>query len=144
MDENQKRRIFQYVKTLTLKKFWQWMNEVHTRAYAMRMNHIQEAMECHPRISKPMVEQVLRKAEEIREQWDGLKTVTVEDTESAAFRTSTEIIKDLTPTEAAIYNLTEEAVISISDRKFIVRPAPAEGAADHGKAKKGDWEWQQV
>ncbi|MEK3784726.1 hypothetical protein [Paenibacillus sp. FSL R5-0810] len=122
MDENQKRRVFQKVKSMSAKTFWQWMNDIHTRAYAKGITHMREAMECHPRISKPMVEQVLLKAEEIREQWDGLQTVTINDTEDEQFRTAAEIIHNLTPTEGFIYNLKEEAVIDIAGRQFKVQP----------------------
>ncbi|MBO2943631.1 hypothetical protein JJQ72_06515 [Paenibacillus sp. F411] len=126
MDENEKRRVFQWIKTLSMKTFWQWMNDVHTRAYAKGMNHMKEAMECHPRISKPMVDQVLLKAEEIREEWDGLKTVTINDTEDAQFKTATELIHGLTATEAYIYDLQGEELIIIAGRRFMVRPAGEE------------------
>jgi len=126
MDDNQKRRLFQKVKTFSAKTFWQWMNEIHTRAYAKGMNHMKEAIECHPRISKPMVEQVLLKAEEIREKWDGLQTVTIDDTEAAQFKTAAEMIHNLTATEASIYKLQEKAVINIAGRNFFVEPVQEE------------------
>lgn len=126
MDDNQKRRLFQKVKTFSAKTFWQWMNEIHTRAYAKGMNHMKEAIECHPRISKPMVEQVLLKAEEIREKWDGLQTVTIDDTEAAQFKTAAEMIHNLTATEASIYKLEEKAVINIAGRNFVVEPVQEE------------------
>lgn len=126
MDENEKRRAFQKVKSMSVKTFWQWMNDIHTRVYAKGVNHMKEAMECHPRISKPMVEQVLVKAEEIREQWDGLRTVTIDDTEEEQFKTATEIIHNLTATEAYIFNLQQEAVISIAGRHFKVQPVQKE------------------
>lgn len=115
-------RLFQKMKSMSNKRFWQEMNNIHTRAYAKAITHMKEAMECHPRISRPMVEQVLLKAEEIREQWDGLQTVTINDTEDEQFRTAAEIIHNLTPTEGFIYNLKEEAVIDIAGRQFKVQP----------------------
>ncbi|PAD73951.1 hypothetical protein [Paenibacillus campinasensis] len=129
MDRNLIRK-FQKMKSMSNERFWQEMNDIHTRAYAMGIKHMREAMECHPRISKPMVQQVLIKADEIREKWDGLRMVTVDDTESEQFRTAAEIIHNLTPTEGYIFNLKEEAVISIAGRQFKVQPVQEEG--QHG------------
>lgn len=120
-------RMFQKMKGMSNMQFWHAMNNLHTKAYAMGMNHMKEAMGCHPRISKPMIEQVYKKAEEIREQWDGLKLITVEDTEDVEFKTATELIHNLTATEAYIFNLKEEAVIYIAGRNFKVQPVQEEG-----------------
>lgn len=132
MDERELTRKFQKMKSMSNKRFWQEMNDIHTRAYMKGFNHMKEAMECHPRISKPMVEQVLIKAEEIREQWDGLRTVTIDDTEAEQFKTATEIIHNLTATEAYIFNLQDEAVISIAGRHFKVQPVQKEDQDPHG------------
>lgn len=126
MDDRELARKFQQLKSMSNKRFWQEMNNIHTKAYAKGMKHMQEAMGCHQRISKTMVDEVLLKAEEIREQWDGLKTVTVEDTESDQFKTATELIHNLTATEAYIFDLESEAVVTVAGRKFLVRPLSLE------------------
>lgn len=45
MTPDQKRRIFQRLKSLSNEKFWSAMNVLHTRAYAAAERHYQEAME---------------------------------------------------------------------------------------------------
>lgn len=123
MDDDQKRRVFQKAKSLTTDKFWSWMNQLHTRAYALAIEHMTYAMSCHPRISKPMINQVMEKADEIREQWDGLKAVTVDDTEGIEFKTTDEMTKGFSPIEAAIYKMEEPGIVKIADRKFVIRLA---------------------
>lgn len=123
MDDDQKRRTFQKVKTMSLNNFWSWMNQLHTRAYALGIEHMTDAMSCHPRISKPMRNQVLLKAEEIREVWDGLKMVTVDGTEGTEYKTADQIARGFDSTEAAIYKLTEPHILHIGDKKFVIRPA---------------------
>jgi len=83
MDERQKRRIFQWIKTLSNEKFWSWMNWVHSRAYAAAVQHYTEAAEIvlPPKLQKQLHE----KAAEIREQWDGMRAVTLEETEGVEF-----------------------------------------------------------
>lgn len=90
LDERQRRRIFQNVKGMTNEGFWMWMNQLHTNAYELAEKHMTEAMQCHPRISKRTIEEVKAKAVDIRENWDGLKTITVDDTveyDNPLFRT---------------------------------------------------------
>lgn len=130
MDEREKRRQFQKVKSFSTATFWNWMNDTHTRAYAKAIGHMREAMSCNQRISKSMIDEVLTKAEEIREKWDGMTVITVDDTEAVQFKTATEMIHNLTPTEAVIFNLEEESVITIKDRKFVVRPYVEEAEND--------------
>jgi DnaJ-domain-containing protein 1 len=78
MDERQQRRIFQWVKTLSNEKFWAFQNWLHSRAYAAAVQHYMEAAEIvlPPRLQKQLHE----KAAEIREQWDGMRAVTLEGT----------------------------------------------------------------
>lgn len=123
MDEDQKRRTFQQVKAMSKDTFWSWMNQLHTRAYALGIDHMTDAMSCQKRISKPMINQVLRKAEQIREEWDGLKMVTVDSTEGTEFKTADQIAQGFDSTEAAIYKLTEPHILHIGDKKFVIRPA---------------------
>lgn len=79
MNETKLRKYFQWVKQLSFERFKDEMNYAHTRAYYLGQKHLVEAMEMHPRISKPMVTQVMNKANEIRELWDGLEEVTFND-----------------------------------------------------------------
>lgn len=81
MTEEQRRRAFQKVKNYSNNKFWSWMNFIHSRAYAKTEQHYLEAMDIilQPKQKKA----VMAKAKEIREQWDGMATVTLEDTEGA-------------------------------------------------------------
>lgn len=123
MDEREKKRQFQWVKTLSTEKFWSWMNQLHTRAYAKAVDHMREAMSCHPRISKRMVNEVLLKAEQIRTEWDGMRMVSVEATEGVEFKTATELIEGLNPTEAAVYQIEAEHMLWVKGRAFVVRPA---------------------
>ena len=124
MDDNQKRRLFQKAKSMTSKTFWNWMNDLHTRAYALAEKHYQEAMEIE--LQPKQRKAVILKAEQIREQWDGLKTVSVDDSANTEFRTSAEVIHGLTATEAAIYNVQEPSVIWIAGRAIVVRQATPE------------------
>lgn len=75
MNETKLRKYFQWIKTLSFERFKDEMNYAHTRAYYLGQKHLVEAMEIHPRISKPMINQVMGKASEIRELWDGLEEV---------------------------------------------------------------------
>ena len=83
MDERQRRRIFQWVKTLSNEKFWSWMNWLHSQAYAKEVKHYTEAAEIvlPPRLQK----QLHDKARQIREEWDGMATITLDETEGVEF-----------------------------------------------------------
>lgn len=85
MDDKERRRVFQRIKQMAVDQFWVWMDRMNGGAYALAIKHVKEAMSTHPRISQRMIEEVLQKAEEIREEWDGIKTVTVSDTEAVEF-----------------------------------------------------------
>lgn len=65
----------------TDEQFWSEMNIIHTQAYDLAIKHMTEAMACIPGITKKQQEAVTAKAEEIREVWDGLASITIEDTE---------------------------------------------------------------
>lgn len=124
MDDNRKRREFQWVKTLTTKGFWEWMDEMHARAYALAQQHYYEAMsiELPPRLRNA----VILKADQVREGWDNINRVTVEVASNNEFKTSAELIHGLTATEAAIYNVQEPSVIWIAGRAIVVRQATDE------------------
>ena len=72
MTDTQKRRIFQQIKSMTHAQYWDCLERVNTQAYLIGQDHMTEAMGCHPRISKKMVEEVKTKADQIREEWDGI------------------------------------------------------------------------
>lgn len=82
MDEITRRKVFQRIKGMSKDKFWNWMNVVHSQAYFLGQKHICEAMECSPGITKKQIEAVMKKSEEIREKWDGLKSITIDETEA--------------------------------------------------------------
>lgn len=69
------RKFWQRMKNLNFEHFCDAMNELHTKAYELAVQHVCEAMSCHPRISAKMVEEVKQKAIEIRENWDGCHEV---------------------------------------------------------------------
>lgn len=79
MDEIQRRKAFQKIKTMTHEQFWTWMNGIHSQAYFMGQEHIVEAMRQHPRIYRPMIAKVQGTAKDIRES-QGLKEINIEDT----------------------------------------------------------------
>ncbi|MNC64978.1 hypothetical protein D3C75_1152200 [compost metagenome] len=84
MNEQQRRRRFQKVKSLSNEKFWSWMNFVHSRAYAKAQQHYEEAMGI---ILQPkQAAAVTAKAQEIRETWDGMATITMDETEAAELK----------------------------------------------------------
>ena len=124
MDEHEKKRKFQWVKTLTNKHFWEWMDDMHSAAYGLAQKHYFEAMSVvlPPRYRNA----VLVQADKIREQWDNITSVTVDDTGNIEFKTSTELIHGLTATEAAIYNVQEPSLIWRAGRAIVVRQATAE------------------
>jgi len=68
-------------RSKNLNAFKAEQDELHTRAYNLAVKHMTEAMNCHKRISKKMVDEVLAKADEIRSDWDRINKVTVEATE---------------------------------------------------------------
>ncbi|MEC0169884.1 hypothetical protein [Paenibacillus graminis] len=84
MDEQQRRKVFQWVKSLTNAKFWSWMNFVHSRAYAKAQQHYEEAMSIV--LQPKQAAAVTSKAKEIRESWDGMAEITMEETEGTEFK----------------------------------------------------------
>lgn len=66
------KRMFQRIKNMTNEQFVTCMEVTFKTAYDLGRNNVFEAMSCHPRIYKPMIEQTRQKAEQIREEWDGL------------------------------------------------------------------------
>lgn len=115
-------KLFQRVKSLTLDNFINFCNSIQTQAYGLGITHMTQAMSCHKRIYKPMIKQVLEKAEEIREKWDGIKEETIDSDSIAQYRTAEEIMKNMSPTELAIYKLESDGYFEIGGRTFYVKP----------------------
>ncbi|MMZ71256.1 hypothetical protein D1872_345620 [compost metagenome] len=60
------------------------MNFIHSRAYAKAAQHYEEAMAI---VLQPKQAAAVKvKAQEIREQWDGMATITMDDTEGAELK----------------------------------------------------------
>ncbi|MGO4345522.1 hypothetical protein AB4Z45_08525 [Paenibacillus sp. MCAF9] len=83
--EEQFRRFFQKVKTMSIKSFQDAMNVLHTRAYAAAERQYGEAMDII--LTPKQKAAVIAKAAEIREQWDGMSTVTTDKTTAETFMT---------------------------------------------------------
>ncbi len=66
-----KKREFQRIKSMTTEHFWDFLERLNTQAYEMGKAHVKEAMQMHPRITKPMIEQVMAKVKDVQ-KWDGL------------------------------------------------------------------------
>ncbi|WP_059044000.1 hypothetical protein [Paenibacillus rubinfantis] len=81
MTEQERRRAFQKVKSMSNERFWNWMNFIHSRAYAKAAQHYEEAMAIE--LQPKQAAAVKAKALEIRETWDGMATITMGDTEAA-------------------------------------------------------------
>jgi len=65
------------------------MNVLHTRAYAAAMRHYGEAMDI---VLTPKQKQaVIAKADEIRVLWDGMRTVTTDETAAEFFQPEEEL-----------------------------------------------------
>lgn len=81
MEDRKKIRLFQKIKTYSNDRFWLQMNAWHSRAYFLSQKHMQEAMECMPGITKSQIEAVIKKAEQIRIEWDKLPNIDMDLTE---------------------------------------------------------------
>ena len=79
MNREQMRTEFKRLKKMTLSQFKKEMNIVHTRSYNLCDKHYQEAMFIV--LEPKQREAVTNKAKEIKELWDGIQEVTLEDTE---------------------------------------------------------------
>jgi hypothetical protein len=82
------RRFFQQVKSMSLSKFQEAMNVLHTRAYAAAERHYQEAMDIE--LTKEQKERVTVKVIELREVFDGMKSVTTDKTMGEIFKPAEE------------------------------------------------------
>lgn len=82
--EEEFRRFFQKIKSMSVKSFQEAMNVLHTRAYAAAERQYGEAMDIV--LTPKQKAAVIAKAAEIREQWDGMATVTTEKTIAESFK----------------------------------------------------------
>lgn len=78
MNREQLREEFKRLKKMSLSEFKQEMDTLHARAYELAKKHDYEAMSIE--LTPKQREAVVSKANEIREQWDGITEVTVEVT----------------------------------------------------------------
>ncbi|QYR20820.1 hypothetical protein KZ483_24185 [Paenibacillus sp. sptzw28] len=81
-----KRRFFQRIKSMSLEKFLMTMNVLHSRAYAKAQEHYGYAMDIV--LTPKKKAEVEAKAHEIRETWDGMMTLTIDETEYAELKTA--------------------------------------------------------
>lgn len=70
----------QRIKKMSLKEFKDEQNILHTRAYELAEKHFNEAMFIV--LTAKQQAEVNAKAKEIRELWDGIRSVTIETTEA--------------------------------------------------------------
>ncbi|MGP0583679.1 hypothetical protein [Paenibacillus timonensis] len=89
MNEHERRRAFQKVKSFSNDKFWVWMNAMHSQAYFKAEQHYQEAMSIV--LQPKQAAAVIAKAQEIREKWDGMTTIMIDDTEAAEWLPRTNV-----------------------------------------------------
>lgn len=78
------RKFFQKIKSMSVKSFQEAMNVMHTRAYAAAERQYGEAMDIV--LTKKQKAAVIAKAAEIRELWDGMATVTTDKTTAEALQ----------------------------------------------------------
>lgn len=115
------RKEFQRIKSMTLEQFVDRANYYISAGYATADEHYRSAMSCHPRIYKPMIAAVVKKAEEFREVMDKVHVVKkLQD--APELRTAEQIINNMTVTEHQLYTASSGDVITIMDRKFRIEP----------------------
>lgn len=83
-DERAFKRFFQQVKALSFKNFVKEMNVMHTRAYATAERQYGEAMDIV--LTPKQKAAVIAKAKQIREEWDGMQTITIDQTKTEEFK----------------------------------------------------------
>lgn len=84
MNREQKRKQQKAMKKLSTKEFWDAQNVLHTRAYAAAQRHYHEAMDI---VLQPKQKAaVIAKAAEIRELWDGMRTLSTDETVAEIFK----------------------------------------------------------
>lgn len=83
MNREQKRKKHKQLKNLSTKEFWQAQNVLHTKAYAAAQRHYHEAMDVV--LTPKQKAAVVAQAKKIRELWDGMLTVTTDETVAEIF-----------------------------------------------------------
>ncbi|BFH70628.1 hypothetical protein J27TS7_57780 [Paenibacillus dendritiformis] len=119
--ERKVRKEFQRVKSMTAGGFEEWCNYLISAGYAVGVEHMMTAMETHPRIYRPMIVDVLKKADEIRETWDDVHIIRKVE-EAPPVKSAEEIIHNLSPIEAELYRAEAGTTIRILGRTFRVEP----------------------
>jgi hypothetical protein len=84
VNREDKRAFYNTVRRLPFKQFLEAMNVLHTRAYAAAERQYGEAMDIV--LTPKQKAAVVSKANEIRELWDGMRTVTTDATTAELFR----------------------------------------------------------
>lgn len=84
MNREQKRKKHKQLKNLSTKEFWEAQNVLHTKAYAAAQRHYHEAMDVV--LTKKQKDAVIEQATKIRELWDGMLTVTTDETVAEIFK----------------------------------------------------------
>lgn len=79
----EQKRFFQRVKSMSHAQFWETMNVLHSRAYAAAERQYGEAMDIE--LQPKQKSRVLDRVVHIRENWDGMRTVTTSDTVAEIF-----------------------------------------------------------
>lgn len=82
--EEEFRRFFQRIKSMSVKSFQESMNVLHTRAYAAAERQYGEAMDIV--LTPKQKAAVIAKAAEIREEWDIMGTITTDKTITESFK----------------------------------------------------------
>lgn len=83
MTPEEKRKTFQRLKALSNESFWRSMNVLHNGAYMAAMRHYGEAMDII--LTPKQKAAVEAKAAEIRELWDGMATISIDQTDLRSF-----------------------------------------------------------
>lgn len=78
MNREQLRDELKRMKKMDLAQFRREMNTIHTRAYELAQKHYHEAM--YICLTPKQQQEVIAKAGQIREEWDHIREITVEDT----------------------------------------------------------------
>lgn len=79
LSEGDRRRFRQRMQRATDKQFWDAQNVMHNDAFAAGVKLVLDTMWLHPKISKTMVEWVKERSVGVREDWNQMHYVEIED-----------------------------------------------------------------
>lgn len=73
-------QVYSEVRRMGTENFFLWMNEQLTKSYQLAEQHYREAISIEPkRPAGDFLQRVEARAAKIREEWDGIRSVEVED-----------------------------------------------------------------